>query len=153
MKTNLARTLGITGLVLVMAAVVGFSLARHYRASYLDEKSAREAFLEQAAGERREIVAAASGYFLLAAQEGLLRASVAVGRDNFEQAREEVLEARRMVEALERMPFSGELEGLSGLRPAFTGLEVELSRRRPESRKTLLEIVGLIEQARDALFR
>ncbi len=152
MKT-FGRILGIAGLVLVITSITSIFLARHYRLEYLREREMRQESADREEEKRREIISAAAGHFLLAAQEHLHKASVAVGRGNFDLAHEEVYEARRTIETLDRMFFSGEIEGISGLRPKFSELETMVSRREEESRVRILEIINTLDQARISLSR
>lgn len=137
MKT-IHRVLAIVGMVVLVVAVTGVLMARHYRRAYTAEREARQV-----------LVTAASGFFIGAAQDNLLKASLAVSRENFEAAREEAREARRIMDSFERMPFAREVRGDIDLNAIFNDAETELARLGPDSQKKLINLINLLVEMRE----
>ena len=80
----MARILGVLGLLVLMVAIIACLMARQYKKAYLNEKSVRVAE-----------AAATANLFLTFAQESLLKASLAVNRSNFEEAKSEIASAKK----------------------------------------------------------
>lgn len=134
------RILSILGMVVLIVAVTGVTLARHYRRQYQQEREARF-----------ELVAAASNFFINTAQDFLFRANLAVSRENFEAARDEIRESRRVVDAFARMPFAAEVKGDRDLASLYSEAESELARFGADSQRKLLAIINVLEDVREGL--
>jgi len=141
MKT-IHRVLGILGLVVLIVAITGVLLARYYRMAYREEKAARQA-----------VLAASADYFFSSAQEHLFKASLALNRENFELAREDVGEARRVLAGLERLPYAGEILGAVELRDYFSEIDTELVRLSTDAQKKIMDLVNLLVEKRAEFFQ
>ena len=129
----MARVLGVVGLLVLMVAIVASLMARQYNRAYLNEKSARGAD-----------AAATADLFLTSAQESLLKASLAINRGNFEEAKDEIVSAKKNLVVFASLPLPEEMKGTGDFSASITEIETDLVKINPEVQKKILDLAGTI---------
>ena len=129
----MARVLGVLGLLVLVVAIIASLMARQYKKAYLNEKSARVAE-----------AAATANLFLTSAQESLLKASLAVNRGNFEEAKNEMASAKKSLGVFSSLPLPEEMKGTGDFNVSITEIETDLVKVNPDVQKKILTLAGTI---------
>jgi len=129
----MARVLGVLSLVILMVAIIACLMARQYKKAYLNEKAARVAD-----------AAMTVDLFLTSAQESLLKASLAVNRGNFEEAKDEIVSAKKSMGVFSSLTLPEEMKGTVDFSASITEIETDLVKVNPEVQKKILALAGTI---------
>ena len=108
-------------------------MARQYKKAYLNEKSARVAE-----------AAVTADLFLTSAQESLLKASLAVNRSNFEEAKSEIASAKKSLGVFSGLSLPEEMKGTGDFSASITEIEIDLVKVNPDVQKKILNLAGTI---------
>ena len=129
----MARVLGVLGLLVLVVAIIAGLMAHQYKKAYLKEKEAR---VTEAA--------ATANLFLTSAQESLLKASLAVNRGNFEEAKDEIVSAKKNLVVFASLPLPEGMKGTVDFSASMTEIESDLVKVNPEVQKKILDLAGTI---------
>jgi len=129
----MARVLGVLGLLVLVVAIIACLMARQYKKAYLNEKSAR--IVE---------ASATADMFLTSTQESLLKASLAVNRGNFEEAKDEISSAKKNLEIFSSLPLPEEMKGTGDFSASITEIEADLVAVNPDVQKKILNLAGMV---------
>ncbi|MFH1902652.1 MAG: hypothetical protein ABIK20_01145 [Candidatus Omnitrophota bacterium] len=129
----MARILGVLGLLVLVVAIIASLMARQYKKAYLNEKSARVAE-----------ASATANLFLTSVQESLLKASLAVNRGNFEEAKDEIASAKKNLGVFSSLPLPKEMKGTADFSASITEIETDLVKVNPDVQKKILNLAGTI---------
>ena len=129
----MARVLGVLGLLVLVVAIIAGLMARQYKKAYLKEKEAR---VSEAA--------ATADLFLTSAQESLLKASLAVNRGNFEEAKDEIVSAKKNLKVFASLPLPEGMKGTVDFSASMTEIESDLIKVNPDVQKKILDLAGTI---------
>lgn len=129
----MARVLGVLGLLVLVVAIIAGLMAYQYKKAYLKEKEAR---VTEAA--------ATANLFLTSAQESLLKASLAVNRGNFEEAKDEIVSAKKNLVVFASLPLPEGMKGTVDFSASMTEIESDLVKVNPEVQKKILDLAGTI---------
>ncbi|MFH2067873.1 MAG: hypothetical protein ABII89_00190 [Candidatus Omnitrophota bacterium] len=129
----MARVLGVLGLLVLVVAIIACLMARQYKRAYLNEKSARATDIAETAG-----------LFLTFAQENLLKASLAVNRGNFEEAKDEIASAKKSLGVFASRPLPEEMKGTGDFSASVAEIETDLVKVNPDVQKKILVLAGTI---------
>ncbi len=142
MKT-IGRILGVLGVVVLIVAIVFGLLWRHCRDRYLAEKANRE-----------EVVSATVEHFLSVTQANLYQVALAVNRQNFEDARQEMSRVKKDLDTFARLPLDREQkEAGAGFLDLVAVIDNALLKTSPDAEQKIMELVNAISALRGSLKR